>query len=133
MHFACGIFEIGGFWCEIKNLVIFSRFKPNRARNRREVDNSGSNALVHASVDVLGVEFKKAIPPQSSQLLPAPPNTPTHPSWLSLPECFGLKRLPPAAFFSSQLMIFCTNQNFLEIFVNFATGIARTRVLRAAS
>ena len=133
MHFACGIFEIGGFWCEIEKLIIFERFRANRARNRREVDNSGSNALVHASVDVLGVEFEKAIPPQSSQHLPAPPNTPTHPSWLSLPECFGLKRLPPAAFFSSQLTIFSKNRNFLEMFVNFATGIARTAVLMAAS
>ena len=49
--------------------LIFGRFKPNGVRNRREVDHSGSNALVHASVDVLGVDFENANRPHSSQHL----------------------------------------------------------------
>ena len=71
MHFACGFFEIGGFWCKIEKLIIFERFTANGARNRRKVDDSGSNALVHASVDVLGVDFENANRPHSSQHLPA--------------------------------------------------------------
>ena len=69
MHFACGIFEIGGFWCEIEKHIIFGRFELNGGRNRREVDHSGSNALVHASADVLGIDFEKANRPPSSQHL----------------------------------------------------------------
>ena len=73
MHFACGIFEIGGFWCEIEKRIILFRFKPNGGRNRREVDDSGSNALINASVDVMGVDFEVANRSHSSQHLPAPP------------------------------------------------------------
>ena len=75
MHFACGEIDVRGLWCEIEKLIIFSRFRPNRVRNRREVDHSGSNALVHASVDVLGVDFENANRPHSSQPLPAPLGT----------------------------------------------------------
>ena len=71
MHFACGIFEIGGLWCEIEKQLSFSRLRPNGGRNRREVDLSGSNALVHVSVEVLGVDFEKTNDPHSCQLLPA--------------------------------------------------------------
>ena len=75
MHFACGEIDVRGLWCEIEKLIIFSRFRPNRVRNRREVDHSGSNALVDASVDVLGVDFENANRPHSSQRLPAPLGT----------------------------------------------------------
>ena len=72
MHFACGEIDVRGLWCEIEKLIIFSRFRPNRVRNRRKVDHSGSNALVHASVNVFGVDFENANRPHSSQHLPAP-------------------------------------------------------------
>ena len=75
MHFACGMFEIGGFWCKIEKLIIFGRFRPNGLQNRWKVDDSGSNALVHASVDVLGDDFENANRPHSSHRLPAPLST----------------------------------------------------------
>ena len=58
MHFACGEIDVRGLWCEIEKLIIFDRFRPNGAQNRWKVEDSGSNALVHASVDVLGVDFE---------------------------------------------------------------------------
>ena len=69
MHFACGEIDVRGLWCEIEKLIIFNRFRQNGARNRREVDHSGSNALIHVSVDVLGADFEKANRPHSSQHL----------------------------------------------------------------
>ena len=76
MHFACGIFEIGGFWCEIEKLIIFKRFRPNGARNRRKVDHSGSNAYLQTSVHLLGADFEKANRPHSSQQLLSPRDPP---------------------------------------------------------
>ena len=75
MHFACGEIDVRGLWCKIEKLIIFGRFKPNGVQNRWKVDDSGSNALVHASVDVLGVDFENANRPHSSQRLPAPLGT----------------------------------------------------------
>ena len=76
MHFACGIFEIGGFWCEIEKLIIFKRFRPNGARNRGKVDHSGSNAYLQTSVHLLGADFDKANRPHSSQQLLSPRDPP---------------------------------------------------------
>ena len=78
MHFACGEIAVRGLGCKIEKLIIFSRFRPNGARNRRKVDHSGSNALLHDSVDLLGVDFEKANRPHRSQHLPAPPSTSQH-------------------------------------------------------
>ena len=75
MHFACGEIVVRRLWCEIEKLIIFGRSKPNGVQNRWKVDDSGSNALVHASVDVLGVDFENANRPHSSQRLPAPLRT----------------------------------------------------------
>ena len=76
MHFACGFFEIGGFWCKIEQLIIVGRFRANGARNRRKVDHSGSNAYLQTSVHLLGADFDKANRPHSSQQLLSPRDPP---------------------------------------------------------
>ena len=75
MHFAYGDFEIEGFWCKFEKQLIFSRFRPNGRRNRREVDISGSNVLIHVSVDVLGVDFEIFLGWESFRQLSTPPST----------------------------------------------------------